>query len=196
MCESLCRGFSFKELWYTHAMWSPVGQQTVKNKWKNVWGELNDSHVRWYLIEADPSVAFHLRLGVNLQLFVRVHRHQHWANVRLSQNTRTHSNMFPRQVICFGKSEEKKIASLRRWGFLWSVSGGSLWRLPHCCNFPAGQSPAPRPCPGRLRRSPSPGALFLQHPPPVGRERRRKETRNKVRGGWDERMYALIHNLR
>lgn len=96
----------------------------------------------------------------------------------------------------FWKKWRKKIASLRRWGFLWSVSGGSLWRLPHCCNFPAGQSPAPRPCPGRLRRSPSPGALFLQHPPPVGRERRRKETRNKVRCGWDERMYALIHNLR
>lgn len=35
--------------------------------------KLVDSHVRGYFVEADPSVAFHLRLGVDLQLLVRVH---------------------------------------------------------------------------------------------------------------------------
>lgn len=50
---------------------------------KGVWG---NSHVWRYLIEADSSVALHLLFGVNLQLFVRVHWHQHWANVRLSQS--------------------------------------------------------------------------------------------------------------
>lgn len=60
----------------------------------------------------------------------------------------------------------KKVASLHRWGFLWSVSGGSLWRRPHYWGSPAGQSPAPRPCPGLSGHSPSPDVLFLQNLPP------------------------------
>lgn len=129
--------------------------------------------MRRYLIEADPSVAFHLLSGVNLQLFVRVHRHQHWANIRLCQNIRTHSSMFHHTSWnVLEHAVWRKLALLHRWGFLWSVSVGSLWKLPHCCSFPARQSPAPRPCPGQSGHSPSPGALFLQHPPPAGWERR------------------------
>lgn len=88
---------------------------------------------------------------------------------------------------CFVTISWRKLASLHRWGFLWSVSGGSLWRLPHCWGLPARQSPALRPCPGPSGRSPSPGALFLQYPPPAGRNRRRNVTeryRNETAAQW------------
>lgn len=84
--------------------------------------------------------------------------------------------------VCFTTPTEmfwniwRKLASLHRWGFLWSACGGSLWRLPRCCSFPARQSPAPPPCPGQSGHSPSPGALFPQYPPPAGRQSGRNIT--------------------
>lgn len=39
-------------------------------------------------IEADTPVPLHVLLGVDLQLFVGIHRHQHGANVGLENTTK------------------------------------------------------------------------------------------------------------
>lgn len=43
----------------------------------------NNSHVRGDFIEVNAPVPFHMLLGVDLQLFIGIHWHQHRANVRL-----------------------------------------------------------------------------------------------------------------
>lgn len=139
--------------------------------------------MRWYFVEADPSVAFHLLLGVNLQLFVRVHWHQHWSDVSLNQNIQenrqhTSNTSHPTNNKVLIQKRKLVIELLRRWGFPRSASVDSLWRLLHYWNFPARQSPALRPCPGLLRRSPSLGALFPPHPPPT--RKRAKEEYEKI----------------
>lgn len=62
----------------------------------------------------------------------------------------------------------KKVAVLHRSGSLPSVCGGSLRKLPHCCGFPGGESPARRPCLGPSGCFPLPAAPSLQCPPPAG----------------------------
>lgn len=50
-----------------------------------------DSHVRRDLVEVDSAVSLHVVLGVDLQVFVGVDRHQHRTDVRLAEKgTRGH----------------------------------------------------------------------------------------------------------
>ncbi len=47
------------------------------------------SHVWWKLKKVDTHVKFHLFLGVDVQLFVGINRHQQRANVGLTERVQT-----------------------------------------------------------------------------------------------------------
>lgn len=79
--------------------------------------------------------------------------------------TRTYLQRY--KHVCENHTSSRAMLFLHRWDSLRSAAAGFLWKLLHCCNFPAGQSPALRPCRGPSARSPSPGAPSLLCPPPA-----------------------------